>query len=281
VAAEAPERITRLTVDPRYGLLEHQALRLGLALYDDLKRARAAARILRALWRVFKERDASLAEINPLATNPAGELVALDAKLVIDDNALFRQPELAELRDLASEDPAEVRARTAGLSYVKLDGNIGCIVNGAGLAMATMDLIQYYGGQPANFLDIGGSSKPEKVVGAMRILLSDPHVEAVLFNIFGGITRCDDVANGLVSALRQIEVDVPIAIRLTGTNEEEGLAILRSVDLPATNSMDEVVQQAIALARGRREEPAGSRGPLEAAPRRPSARRAPGEGVGR
>ncbi len=252
VAAETPERITRLTVDPRYWLLEHQALRLGLALFDDLKLARAAARILRALWRVFRVRDASLAEINPLATNPAGELVALDAKLVIDDNALFRQPELAELRDLASEDPAEVRARTAGLSYVRLDGNIGCVVNGAGLAMATMDLIQYYGGEPANFLDIGGSSNPEKVVSAMRILRSDPHVEAVLFNIFGGITRCDDVANGLVAALRQIEMDVPIAIRLTGTNEEEGLAILRSVNLPATGSMDEVVQRAIALARERR-----------------------------
>jgi succinyl-CoA synthetase beta subunit len=252
VAAETPERITRLTVDPRYGLLEHQALRLGLALYDDLPLARAAARILAALWRVFRERDASLAEINPLATNPAGELVALDAKLVIDDNALFRQPELAELRDLASEDPAEARARSAGLSYVRLDGNIGCVVNGAGLAMATMDLIQYYGGEPANFLDIGGSSNPEKVVSAMRILLSDLHVEAVLFNIFGGITRCDDVANGLVAALRQIEMEVPIAIRLTGTNEEEGLAILRSVNLPATSSMDEVVQRAIALARERR-----------------------------
>jgi succinyl-CoA synthetase beta subunit len=252
VAAETPERIVRLTVDPRYGLLEHQALSLGLALFDDLKQARAAARILRALWRVFKERDASLAEINPLATTLSGEVVALDSKLVIDDNALFRQPELAELRDLSSEDPAEVRARTAGLSYVKLDGNIGCVVNGAGLAMATMDLIQYYGGAPANFLDIGGSSKPEKVGAAMRILLSDPHVEAVLFNIFGGITRCDDVAKGLVEALGQIEVKVPIAIRLTGTNEAEGLAILRAVDLPATSSMDEVVQRAIELARERR-----------------------------
>ena len=253
VAVETPERLTRLTVDPRYGLLEHQALALGLSLYDDVKQARAAARILRALWRVFRERDASLAEINPLATNPAGDVVALDAKLVIDDNALFRQPDLAEVRDLASEDPAEVKARAAGLSYVKLDGNIGCVVNGAGLAMATMDLIQYYGGRPANFLDIGGSSNPEKVVTAMRILLADPHVEVVLFNIFGGITRCDDVAKGLVSALQQIDVRVPIAIRLTGTNEDEGLAILRSVDLPATSSMDEVVQKAIELARARRE----------------------------
>ena len=253
MAADTPERITRLTVDPRYGLLEHQALRLGLALYDDLSRpgrrpgscarSGASSRSATPRW--------------PRSTRwprtPAGEVVALDAKLVIDDNALFRQPELAELRDLSSEDPAEVRARTAGLSYVKLDGNIGCVVNGAGLAMATMDLIQYYGGRPANFLDIGGSSNPEKVVSAMRILLSDPNVEAVLFNIFGGITRCDDVAKGLVSALRQIDVKVPIVIRLTGTNEEEGLAILRSVDLPATNSMDEVVQRAIALARERRE----------------------------
>jgi succinyl-CoA synthetase beta subunit len=248
VAAEAPERITRLSVDPRYGLLEHQALGLGFALYPDLRQARPAAGILRALWRIFRERDASLAEINPLATNPAGEVVALDAKLVIDDNALFRQAELASLRDLSSEGPAEVEARAAGLSYVKLEGNIGCVVNGAGLAMATMDLIQYYGGEPANFLDIGGSSNPQKVVSAMRILLSDPDVEAVLLNIFGGITRCDDVANGLVAALGQIQVHVPIAIRLTGTNEEAGLAILRSVDLPATNSMDEVVQRAIALA---------------------------------
>jgi succinyl-CoA synthetase beta subunit len=252
VAAEAPRAIVRLTVDPRYGLLEHQALRLGLALFRELKQAREAARILQALWRVFRERDASLAEINPLALTPAGALVALDAKLVIDDNALFRQTALAELRDLASEDPAEVKARAAGLSYVKLDGTIGCIVNGAGLAMATMDLIDHYGGRPANFLDIGGSSKPDKVVSAMRILMADRDVEAVLFNIFGGITRCDDVAHGLVAALRQIEVDVPVAVRLTGTNEEEGLAILRSVALPATSSMDEVVQRAIQLARERR-----------------------------
>ncbi|MFN2433014.1 MAG: ADP-forming succinate--CoA ligase subunit beta [Gemmatimonadota bacterium] len=266
VAAETPERITRLSVDPRYGLLDHQALQLGFALYDDVRQARAAAKILLALWRVFRERDASLAEINPLATNPAGEVVALDAKLGIDDNGLFRQSELEGWRDPASEAPAEVEARAAGLSYVKLDGNIGCVVNGAGLAMATMDLIQYYGGEPANFLDIGGSSNPEKVVSAVCILLSDAHVEAVLFNIFGGITRCDDVANGLVAALERIEVKVPIAIRLTGTNEEEGLEILRSVGLPATSSMDEVVQRAIALARERRAQgEGGAREPSDAA----------------
>ncbi|MBA2565761.1 MAG: ADP-forming succinate--CoA ligase subunit beta [Gemmatimonadetes bacterium] len=251
VAAETPELIVRLSVDPRYGLLEHQALGLGLALYDDLRQARAAAGIFGALWRVFLERDASLAEINPLVTTPAGDVVALDAKLVIDDNALFRQRELEALHDPEGEEPAELQARAAGLSYVKLEGSIGCIVNGAGLAMATMDLIQYYGGDPANFLDIGGSSNPDKVLNAMRILLGDPHVEAVLFNIFGGITRCDDVANGLVAALDQIKPDVPIAIRLTGTNEEEALEILRAVGLPATSSMDEVVQRAIELARER------------------------------
>jgi succinyl-CoA synthetase beta subunit len=249
VAARDPKRITRLTVDPRYGLLEHQALGLGFALFPRLEQARPTARILQALWRVFRERDATLAEINPLVTTPAGDVLALDAKLVIDDNALFRQAEVAWLRDPSSEEPGEAEARAAGLSYVRLDGNIGCVVNGAGLAMATMDLIQYYGGEPANFLDIGGSSNPQKVVAAMRILLSDPRVEAVLFNIFGGITRCDDVARGLVAALEEVGGRVPIAIRLTGTNEEEGLAILRSRDLPATNSMDEVVQRAIELAR--------------------------------
>jgi succinyl-CoA synthetase beta subunit len=249
VAAKSPEKLSRLLIDPRFGFLEHQAMGLAFTLYPRLDQSRAAARILQSLWRVFRERDASLAEINPLVTTPAGEVLALDAKLVIDDNALFRQPELSTLRDPASEEPGEAEARAAGLSYVRLDGNIGCVVNGAGLAMATMDLIQYYGGQPANFLDVGGSSNPQKVLAAMRILLADPRVEAVLFNIFGGITRCDDVARGLVSALEEVGGRVPIAIRLTGTNEEEGIEILRARDLPATSSMDDVVQRAIELAR--------------------------------
>jgi succinyl-CoA synthetase beta subunit len=199
---------------------------------------------------VFRASDASLAEVNPLVVTNQGELLAIDAKMNLDDNALFRHPQFEELRDPASEEPAETMAREKGLSYVKLDGTVGCIVNGAGLAMATMDLIKYYGAEPANFLDIGGSSNPEKVVSAMRIILSDPNVKAILFNIFGGITRCDDVANGIVKALEQLEVDVPIVIRLTGTNEKEALEILRSVHLPATNSMDEVVQKAIELAKG-------------------------------
>ena len=254
VARETPEKIRKVAVDPRFGLLGHQAMDLGFALYDDLKRARAAARIFGQLYEAFLAVDGSLAEINPLITTKDGEVLAIDAKVVIDDNALFRHPDLEALRDPSDEDPGERMAREKGLSYVKLDGNIGCIVNGAGLAMATMDLIKYYGAEPANFLDIGGSSNPEKVVNAMRIILSDPHVEAILFNIFGGITRCDDVANGIVAALDQLEVEVPIVIRLTGTNEKEALEILDGVGLPATSSMDEVVQKAIELAGGK---PAG------------------------
>ena len=250
VARETPEKIHKVEIDTRYGLLNHQAMALGFALYDELDRVRAAARLFQALYTAFEEIDASLAEVNPLVVTSSGELLAIDAKVNLDDNALFRHPEFEDLRDASSEDPAEREAREKGLSYVKLDGTVGCIVNGAGLAMATMDLIKYYGAEPANFLDIGGSSNPEKVVNAMRIILSDPYVKAILFNIFGGITRCDDVANGIVAALKQLEVDVPIVIRLTGTNEKEALAILESVDLPATNSMDEVVQKAIELAKG-------------------------------
>jgi succinyl-CoA synthetase beta subunit len=251
VARETPEKIHKVAIDPRYGLLGHQAMALGLALYGELDLARAAARIFRQLYDAFIAVDASLAEINPLVVSKRGEVLALDAKIVLDDNALFRHPDLEALRDPSDEDTAEIEARAKGLSYVKLDGNIGCIVNGAGLAMATMDLIKYYGAEPANFLDIGGSSNPEKVVNAMRIILSDPNVEAILFNIFGGITRCDDVANGIVAALDQLEVEVPIVIRLTGTNEKEALEILERVGLPATNSMDEVVQKAIELAGGK------------------------------
>jgi succinyl-CoA synthetase beta subunit len=251
VARETPEKIHKTPIDPRYGLLGHQAMALGFALYDDLARVRAAAQIFGRLYEAFVSVDASLAEINPLVTLPDGAVQAIDAKIVLDDNALFRHPDLEALRDVSDEAPAEREAREKSLSYVKLDGSIGCIVNGAGLAMATMDLIKYYGAEPANFLDIGGSSNPEKVVSAMRIILSDPNVEAILFNIFGGITRCDDVANGIVAALEQLEVKVPIVIRLTGTNEKEALEILERVGLPATNSMDEVVKKAIQLAGGK------------------------------
>jgi succinyl-CoA synthetase beta subunit len=192
---------------------------------------------------------ATLAEINPLATTPDGKVLALDAKISIDDNELDRRPDLAALRDESAEDPAEVEARRAGLTFIKLDGNVGCVVNGAGLAMATMDLVKYWGGEPANFLDIGGSSNPEKVVSALRIITRDPSVKAILFNIFGGITRTDDVANGIKTALAQFPVQVPIVVRLTGTNEAEAVKILEGIGMKALNDMDEAVQQVVKLAR--------------------------------
>ncbi|HSE27365.1 MAG TPA: ADP-forming succinate--CoA ligase subunit beta [Gemmatimonadales bacterium] len=247
VAATTPERIVRLAVDPRYGLLPHQATTLAFALYRDLKQVRAAARIMEQLYAAFLANGASLAEINPLVTTPAGEVVALDAKVVLDDNELERRPDLAALRDATAEEPSEVRAREAGLTFIKLDGNVGCVVNGAGLAMATMDLVKYYGGEPANFLDIGGSSNPEKVVNALRIITQDPSVKAILFNIFGGITRTDDVANGIVAATKQFPVPVPIVIRLTGTNEREAVRILEAVGMTALNDMDDAVQKVVAL----------------------------------
>lgn len=250
VAEKTPDKIMRLPVDPRYGLLEFQALQMGLFLYKDAKQARAAAKILKQLYAAFTASGASLAEINPLVTTPAGEVVALDAKMVVDDNELDRLPEIAGLRDESAEAPSEVMARKANLTFIKLDGNVGCVVNGAGLAMATMDLVKYYGGEPANFLDIGGSSNPEKVVNALKIITSDPSVKAILFNIFGGITRTDDVANGIVTATKQNPLKVPIVIRLTGTNEEIAVKILSENGFTAMTDMDEAVQKAVQLATG-------------------------------
>ncbi len=249
VAATTPERIVRLAVDPRYGLFPHQALGLALHLYRDFAQVRAAATIMQQLYRVFVANGASLAEINPLVTTPDGRVLALDAKISVDDNELDRRPDLAALRDESAEEPSEVLARAAGLTFIKLDGNVGCVVNGAGLAMATMDLVKYYGGDPANFLDIGGSSNPEKVVNALKIITADPAVKAILFNIFGGITRTDDVANGIVAATRQFTVNVPIVIRLTGTNEEKAFEILKGAGMRALSDMDEAVKQAVRLAK--------------------------------
>jgi succinyl-CoA synthetase beta subunit len=246
VAAKTPEKIHRVAVDPRYGLLAHQALGLGFALYRDLAQARAAADIMRKLYDVVWEVGASLAEINPLVTTPDGQVQALDAKIVVDDNELDRRPEIAALRDASAEDPSELTAREAGLTFIKLEGTVGCCVNGAGLAMATMDLVKYYGGSPANFLDIGGSSNPQKVVAALRIITADPKVKAILFNIFGGITRGDDVANGIVQATREFPLKVPIVIRLTGTNEREAIAILKRAGFDALTDMDEAVKQVVA-----------------------------------
>jgi succinyl-CoA synthetase beta subunit len=249
VAATSPEKITRLPVDPVYGLLPHQALGLALTLYEDYPKVKAAARIMQQLWAAFTSNGASLAEINPLVTTPEGDVLALDAKISIDDNELDRRPDLAQLRDDSAEEPSEVAARAAGLTFIKLDGNVGCVVNGAGLAMATMDLVKYYGGEPANFLDIGGSSNPEKVVNALRIITADPAVKAILFNIFGGITRTDDVANGIKTALEQFPVQVPIVVRLTGTNEKEAIRILEGIGMTALGDMDEAVARVVALAK--------------------------------
>ena len=250
VAAKTPEKIFRLKVDARYGLLPHQAMGLAFKLYSDVALVRQAADVLQKLYRAFVDAGASLAEINPLVVTPKGEVVALDAKVVVDDNELERKPAIEALRDVKAENPFEVQAREASLTYIKLDGNVGCVVNGAGLAMATMDLVKFYGGEPANFLDIGGSSNPEKVVAALRIITADPNVKAILFNIFGGITRCDDVANGIVAATRQFAVKVPIVIRLTGTNEQEAVRILEGVGLKAMTDMDQAVQKAVEVVKG-------------------------------
>jgi succinyl-CoA synthetase beta subunit len=250
VAASTPEKILKLPIDTRYGLQPYQASQLGFFLFDDVKKVRAAAKIMQSLYAAFMKNGCSLAEINPLVTTPNGDVVALDAKMVIDDNELDRYPEIAKLRDESAEAPSEVQARNASLTFIKLDGDVGCVVNGAGLAMATMDLVKYYGGEPANFLDIGGSSNPEKVVNALKIITADPNVKAILFNIFGGITRTDDVANGIVTATKQNPLKVPIVIRLTGTNEEIAMKILQENGFSASSDMDEAVKKAVELAHG-------------------------------
>lgn len=250
VAAKTPEKIRYHAVDVRYGLMPFEASELGFFLYADAKLARQAAKVMQQLYAAFMATGCSLAEINPLVVTTSGEVVALDGKMVVDDNELDRRPDIEALRDVSSENPAEVDARNHSLTFIKLDGNVGCVVNGAGLAMATMDLVKYYGGEPANFLDIGGSSNPEKVVNALRIITADPSVKAILFNIFGGITRTDDVANGIVTALKASPLKVPLVIRLTGTNEEIALKILADNGMKASSDMDEAVKQAVKLAAG-------------------------------
>jgi succinyl-CoA synthetase beta subunit len=249
VADTNPDAIRKLTVDPRYGLLPHQAFWLANFLYEDPSLIKQASKIMAQLYDAFIQSGSSMAEINPLITTPTGEVKAIDAKVTIDDSELFRRPKVAAMRDSSAEPASEIKARDAKLSYVKLDGNVGCCVNGAGLAMATMDLVKYYGGEPANFLDIGGSSNPDKVVAALEIITSDPNVKSILFNIFGGITRCDDVARGIVEATKRIDIGPPIVIRLTGTNEELGLEILNEAGFSAYASMDDVVEKAVQLAK--------------------------------
>jgi succinyl-CoA synthetase beta subunit len=250
VAATTPEKILKMPIDTRYGLLAFQASMLGFFIYDDVKLVRQTAKIMQGLYTAFMKHGCTTAEINPLVVTPDGEVLALDAKMVIDDNELDRHPDIGLLRDESAEAPSEVDARNANLTFIKLDGNVGCVVNGAGLAMATMDLVKYYGGEPANFLDIGGSSNPDKVVNALRIITADPSVKAILFNIFGGITRTDDVANGIVTATKANPLKVPIVIRLTGTNEEIAMKILTEHGFSASSDMDEAVQKAVQLAKG-------------------------------
>jgi succinyl-CoA synthetase beta subunit len=250
VAAKTPDKIVRRHLEPGKELAPDVALEIAQQVYENESHAKQAADVLVKLARIVREKDTSLVEINPLIVDDADQVIALDSKVVIDDNGLFRQKELEELRDPQSETKWERMAREMGLSYVKLDGDVGCCVNGAGLAMATMDLIKYYGGEPANFLDIGGSSSPEKVLTAMKIILADKSVKSIVFNIFGGITRCDDVARGIVEAVKKGKIEHPIVVRLTGTNEEEAREILEQSDvevIPAV-TMDDVVQQGIRMA---------------------------------
>jgi succinyl-CoA synthetase beta subunit len=250
VARAAPERIVKVAIDPFLGLQSYQGreLAFGIGLSKDL--VRDFRKIAQALYNAFVGCDASLAEINPLVVTGEGKLLAVDGKMLLDDNGLFRHFELAEMRDADEETPEEQEARRHGLSYVKLDGEIGCMVNGAGLAMATMDITNLYGGQPANFLDIGGGAQADKVAAALRIILSDTNVKAVLFNIFGGITRCDEVAKGILEALHEVQSSVPMVARLVGTNEEEGRQILAEAQMMTAATLTEAAERAVAAARG-------------------------------
>ena len=249
VAKTNPEKIIKMPVDPTMGLMDWQARKIALQLVNDPAQIRQVAAILVKLYKLYVETDASLAEINPLVVTPDKRVLAIDGKMNFDENALFRQPEVLAMREVTPDEQKEIDANEKGLSYIKLDGNIGCMVNGAGLAMATMDMIKLYGGEPANFLDIGGSSNPQKVIDAMNILLSDTNVKAVMINIFGGITRCDDVARGLVAALTTIKTETPIVIRLSGTNAKEGLAIIKEYGLPTVSTMSEAAKKAIELSK--------------------------------
>jgi len=251
VAKNNPEKIIRVTADPFLGLGDFQARELAFGMGINKDKINGFVTIAKELYRAFVENDADILEINPLILNDKGEWQALDAKMVYDDNALYRHREAEDLRDLGEEDLAEIEARKAGLSYVKLDGNIGCVVNGAGLAMATMDTLLLYGGEPANFLDIGGGAKADKVAAAIRIILSEPNVKAILFNIFGGITRGDDVAKGIIAGLEQIKTEVPIVIRLVGTNSEEGRKILEEANLKSAETLAEAAQKVVNVAKER------------------------------
>jgi len=248
VAAETPEKIFKEHFHPRIGLMDYQVRKLCQKLQITGGSVRSAARFMQALCRAFVQYDCSLAEINPLVVNRRGEMVALDAKITFDDNALFRHPDLEQMRDLAEEEPAEIRAAQAGLSYVKLNGNIGCLVNGAGLAMSTMDIIKLHGGEPANFLDVGGGANTEQVTEAFRILLSDANVKAVPVNIFGGIMQCTTIAEAVLAAYKTVGFNVPLVVRLEGTRVEEGRKILAEsgVDIITADGLTDAAQKVVA-----------------------------------
>ena len=252
VAAKSPEKILRETIEPGAGLSPYQGRKLAFGMGVPADSVNAAVKMMTALTQAYEAIDASLAEINPLILTSDGRVVALDAKITIDDNALYRHKDLLELRDLNEEDPLEVEASKFGLNYIKLEGNVACMVNGAGLAMATMDIIKYAGGSPANFLDVGGGANAEQIRNALRILLLDPSVKAILINIFGGILRCDTLANGVVAAARELNIQAPIVVRMKGTNVELGKQILAESGLSFTSAddMKEAAQKVVALARG-------------------------------
>jgi succinyl-CoA synthetase beta subunit len=252
VAKTNPDAIIKIGAHPMLGLQDYQAKELAFRIgLTDGKQARQFAQIATALYKVFAETDASLAEINPLVIRADGSLQALDSKVLLDDSALFRHADLEAMRDPSDEPEAERQAREAGITFIKLDGTIGCMVNGAGLAMATMDVVKLYGGEPANFLDIGGGAGKEKVKAALQIILADPNVKAVMFNIFGGITRVDEVARGIIAALEEVPTDVPMVARLTGTNEEAGRALLAESKLIPAATLAEAAEKAVAAAKAR------------------------------
>lgn len=247
VAKDNPEAILKFPIDPDLGMAPFFARKIAFQLFDDFSLVKQGADMFQKLYQIFLDTDSSLVEINPLVVTDEGKLLALDGKMNFDDNALFRQSAIEALNEPTEDEKKEIEAKDSGLTYIRLDGNIGCMVNGAGLAMASMDVIKHHGGHPANFLDIGGSSNPQKVIDAMKLLTSDKNVKVIMINIFGGITRCDDVARGLVTALKQLNMDIPIVIRLSGTNAEEGLRIIAELNLPVVNSLSEAAQEAIRM----------------------------------
>jgi len=252
VAAKTPEKIVTLTIDPASGLQPFHGRRLAQALKLEGDQVKQCGKLLQAMVKTFGASDASLLEINPLVVTGAGDLVVLDCKFNVDDNAIFRHKDLADMRDESQEDPAELEAHEVGLNYVKLDGNIGCMVNGAGLAMATMDICKQAGGEPANFLDVGGGATKEQVAAAFRIIVSDPNVQAILVNIFGGIMRCDVIAEGIVAAAKELDLKVPVVVRLEGTNVDQGKDILAKSGLAITPADDlaDAAEKAVAAIKG-------------------------------